>query len=41
MSFEKTLENAFGIWTDMKEDSVSYVRKMRAESEKRMKRLGL
>ena len=38
---KEILNSAFGIWKDMKEDSVTYVRKMRAESEKRLKRLGL
>lgn len=35
------LRKAFGCWTEIKEDSASYVRKMRAESEKRTKRLGI
>lgn len=41
LSYETAVEKAFGTWADIKEDSVSYVRKMRAESERRMKRLGL
>lgn len=32
---------SFGIWKDLKEDSVRYVRIIRGESEKRRKRLGL
>ncbi len=34
------IEKTFGMWK-MKESSVGYVRKLRRESEKRMKRLGL
>ncbi|MBI4439281.1 AbrB/MazE/SpoVT family DNA-binding domain-containing protein [Candidatus Woesearchaeota archaeon] len=33
------LENAFGILTEIKEDSPDYVRKIRDESENRRKRL--
>lgn len=35
------LGKAFGSWKDMEEDSVEYVKKIRNDSEKRMKRLGL
>ncbi len=41
LSREEIIERVFGSWKGMKEDSVVYVRKMRAESERRMKRLGL
>ena len=37
---EDTFKKAFGSWK-IKESGVEYVRKMRKESEKRMKRLGL
>lgn len=35
------VEKSFGIWKNVKEDSVAYVRRIRKESEKRRKRLGL
>ena len=35
------IEKSFGIWRDIKGDSVSYVKKIRYDSEKRRKRLGL
>ncbi len=41
LSREEIIDRVFGSWKDMEEDSVAYVRKMRAESERRMKRLGL
>ena len=34
-------ERAFGIWKDIKISSVDYVRKLRRESEKRMKKKGI
>ena len=40
-SSREALDRAFGIFTSIKGDSVDYVRKMRAESEKRARRLGL
>jgi len=33
--------SAFGAWKKLREDSVEYVRMLRKDSEKRMKRLGL
>ncbi len=35
------VEKSFGVWGNLKEDSVGYVRKIRNASEKRRKRLGL
>jgi hypothetical protein len=37
--FYKTLDEAAGIWTD--EEGSKFVRKIRKESEKRLKKLGL
>ncbi len=37
----KAVEESFGIWKGMKETGAEYVRKLRDESEKRRKRLGL
>ncbi len=41
LSADDIMERAFGVWADFKGDSVDYVRKMRAESEKRLKRMGI
>ncbi len=41
LSKEEIIERVFGSWNDLKEDSALYVKKIRAESEARMKRLGL
>lgn len=35
------LERAFGAWGPSKESGVTYVRKIRGEEERRLKRLGL
>ena len=38
---KEIIKACIGIWKNMKESSEEYVRNLRAESEERMKRLGL